>query len=62
MSDVELEWFKLDHGWALTVNLPREALERLVADGSCGELLEAEEGAGFPHVTEFSIKVVADHG
>jgi hypothetical protein len=60
MSDVELEWFRLDRGWALSVHLPREALERLAADGSCSEVLEAEEGADFPHVTEFSIRVVGE--
>lgn len=60
MGDVELEWFKLERGWALTVNLSREAVERLVADGGCSELLEAEEGGGFPHVAEFAMNVVSD--
>jgi len=61
MSDVELEWFKLERGWALTVNLSREALERLAADGSSSRLLEAEEGAEFPHVAELAMFVVADN-
>jgi len=60
MNDVELEWFKLEHGWALSVNLSREAVERLAADGASSRLLEAEEGADFPHVAEFAMKVVSD--
>lgn len=60
MDDVELEWFKLEHGWALTVNLSREALAGLADAGSASRLLEAEEGGDFPHVTEFAMKVVSD--
>lgn len=60
MSDVELAWFKLEHGWALTVNISREAVQRLVADGTRSELLEAEEGGDFPHVAEFAMNVVSD--
>jgi hypothetical protein len=60
MSDVELAWFKLERGWALTVNVSREALERLAADGSCSQMLEAEEGRDFPHVAEFSMNVASD--
>jgi hypothetical protein len=60
MSDVELEWFKLEHGWALTVNLSREALDRLAQEGSSSRLLEAEEGRDFPHVAEFAMNVVSD--
>ena len=60
MNDVELEWFKLEHGWALSVNLSREDLDRLAAEGSSSRLLEAEEGGDFPHVVEFGINVVSD--
>lgn len=60
MNDVELEWFKLEHGWALSVNLSRETLDRLGAEGSSSRLLDAEEGGDIPHVTEFAMKVVSD--
>lgn len=60
MSDVELVWFKLERGWAMTVNLSQDALDRLTRDGSCSEMLEAEEGGDFPHVAEIAMNIVAE--
>jgi hypothetical protein len=61
MNDVELEWFKLEHGWALTVNLSREALDGLARDGASSRLLEAEEGGDFPHVAELAMNIVSEN-
>jgi hypothetical protein len=60
MSDLELAWFKQANGWALTINLPREVLEQLIREGAWDQDLEAEEGAGFPHVTMLRIAVLPE--